>query len=241
MSAARPGISKRTSVKSCRQRDEARLADSHRYSLSSMFGLSDTLRMSAIWERLSKAAGPLTTTFGRSGRGAVQRPQTPDHGHSRQVACFLIADVHGAAHSEGMEHALLAGSATRFCAILAVALSLMTGGLGGCSAGSSNEALQQRSCAARFCAEVRFDAGGGAATSTYSSVYVSTKDGADRRVILSGDNMDHLALRWYGERTLQIRYSGGTIGSFTNTWSASRTSGNVGGDVEAVLLKVKGS
>lgn len=53
--------------------------------------------------------------------------------------------------------------------------------------------------------------------------------------------MDNLVLRWSDERTLQIRYSNGTINSFTNTWSASPSTGIVGGDVEAVLLKVNGS
>ena len=107
----------------------------------------------------------------------------------------------------------------------------------GCSESSANGQLQQRSCTAEYCAEIRFDAGGGAATSTYSSVYISAKNGADRRLILSGDNMDHLSLRWPDGRTLQICYASGGISSFTNTWSASKSSGTVGGDVEAVLLK----
>ena len=53
--------------------------------------------------------------------------------------------------------------------------------------------------------------------------------------------MDHLSLHWSDGRTLQIRYADGDISSFTNTWSASKASEIVGGDVEAVLLKTNGS
>ena len=125
---------------------------------------------------------------------------------------------------------------------LSAVLSFMTiSALVGCSAGSADEQLQQQSCTVEFCAEVRFDAGGGAATSTYSSVYISAKNGADRRLILAGNNLDNLSLRWSDGHTLQIRYAGGGISSFTNTWSSSNSSGRVGGDVEAVLLKTNGS
>jgi hypothetical protein len=60
--------------------------------------------------------------------------------------------------------------------------------------GCSNEKVIEKSCSANYCAEVAFDEGGGAMTSTYTSVYLMKRDGRQRHRVLAGDNMDGVGL-----------------------------------------------
>jgi hypothetical protein len=71
-------------------------------------------------------------------------------------------------------------------------------------------------------------------TSAYSKVYVSSRSGQEKKLVLDGDNMDDLAMTWLDSRTLQISYTGGTIDTFTNEWRA-QSSSSVEPDVEILL------
>ena len=107
----------------------------------------------------------------------------------------------------------------------------------GCSAPVAEKSLSE-ACSERYCGEITHNEGGGAATSAYSSVYVSDTKGRDRKLVLEIADTDGLALTWANTTTLEVGYKGGSIRSFTNEWRSSVGAPVVNGDVEIVLKRL---